>query len=107
MFTKNEKVPYKFALEGVSFKTIVWGKKTLLGEFKLLKGCSVPIHKHFHEQTGYLVKGKMNFYIDGQKYLAEPGDSWNIPGNIEHSADAIEESIVVEVFSPVREDYLP
>jgi quercetin dioxygenase-like cupin family protein len=49
----------------------------------------------------------MDFLVDGKHFPANPGDSWNIAGNIEHGATALEESVVIEVFSPVREDYLP
>jgi quercetin dioxygenase-like cupin family protein len=49
----------------------------------------------------------MTFTLDGKDYEAEAGDSWNIPGNVEHGVKVHEDSIVIEVFSPVREDYLP
>lgn len=45
--------------------------------------------------------------ITGEEYEVNPGDSWVIPGNVEHSAKIIEDSVAAEVFSPVREDYLP
>jgi len=45
--------------------------------------------------------------LDGEIWDVEAGDSWCLPGNIEHSAEALEDSVVIEVFSPVREDYLP
>jgi quercetin dioxygenase-like cupin family protein len=86
---------------------LTFGKKTLLSEFRLAKGYSIPIHKHPQEQTGYLVSGRMTFTLDGKEYEAEAGDSWNIPGNVEHGVKVHEDSIVIEVFSPVREDYLP
>jgi len=49
----------------------------------------------------------MEFIINGIKHITEPGDSWSIASNVEHSATAMEETLVVEVFSPVRKDYLP
>jgi len=107
MFYKKNSKNYKKAFEGVTYKTLTYGDKTSLGEFKLEKGCIIPIHKHPHVQTGYVISGRMTFIIDGEKYLAEPGDSWCIPGNVEHSVDVYEDSVVIEVFSPAREDYLP
>jgi quercetin dioxygenase-like cupin family protein len=107
MFYKKNSSGYKKAFEGVVYKTLSYGEKTSLGEFHLAKGHIIPNHKHPHEQTGYVIYGKMTFTIGGEKHIAEMGDSWCIPGNVEHSVEVHEDSIVIEVFSPAREDYLP
>ena len=107
MFSKNDENGYIQALEGVTRKTRAHGEHTLLSEFKFVKGAVVPAHQHPHEQTGFLISGKLAFVVAGERILAEAGDSWCIPGGLEHSAEALEESFVIEVFSPVREDYLP
>ncbi len=60
-----------------------------------------------HEQTGYLITGKIRLTIGEQVFDVGPGDSWCIPGNTAHSAEILENALAVEVFSPVREDYLP
>ena len=106
MFSKSNYDNYKVAFEGVNFKTTVWGKNTSLGEFKLKKDSIIPSHKHPHEQTGYLISGSMKFFIDKQEFIAEPGDSWNILGNVEHGVEVLEDTVVIEVFSPVRQEYL-
>lgn len=98
---------YIKVVDGVERKTLVYGKNTLLTEFRLEKGKSLPIHKHPSEQTGYLVLGHLVLIINGQKHEMTPGGSWSIPGGVEHGAEVIENSVAVEVFSPVREDYLP
>jgi quercetin dioxygenase-like cupin family protein len=107
MFYKKDFGKYRKAFEGVTYKTLVYGDKTSLGEFWLKKGSVVQNHKHPHEQTGYMISGRMNFKIAGEDHNAEVGDSWSIPGNVEHSVEVLEDSVVIEVFSPVREDYLP
>jgi len=107
VYYKKASGNYREVLEGVSFKTLTFGLKTLLTEFRLEKGSVIPVHNHPHEQTGYMVSGRMTFKINGEIYNAEPGDSWCIPSNVEHGVDVIEDSLVIEVFSPVREDYLP
>lgn len=106
MYTKKDDTGYKTPLEGVHFKTLVHGKNTSMHEFHLDTGAKIPPHKHPHEQTGYLVSGKMNFTIGNDTFLAEPGTCWNIPGDVEHNVDVLEEAVVIEIFSPVREDYL-
>ena len=107
MFYKKDLSNYRETVTGVTYKTLTYGAKTSLGEFHLQKGYVIPNHSHPHEQTGYMVSGKITFTIDGKDYNAEAGDSWNIPGNVEHSVKVHEDSLLIEVFSPVREDYLP
>ena len=107
MFYKRDINNYIKALDGVTYKTLSYGSKTLLSEFMLEKGSKVPIHNHPYEQTGYMISGRMTFTIEGESYNAEPGDSWCIPENVEHGVEVHEDSLVIEVFSPVREDYLP
>ena len=94
-------------MQSVTYKTIAHGDKTSLGEFRLENGSIVPTHNHPHEQTGYMISGRMTFTIDGEDHNAEAGDSLCIPGNVEHSVKVHEDSVVIEVFSPPREDYLP
>jgi quercetin dioxygenase-like cupin family protein len=107
VFYKKDDRGYKEALEGIRLKTLVHGEKTLLCEFKLKGGKILPSHKHPHEQTGYLVTGHITLIIGDERFDAGPGDSWCIPKDIQHSAEVHEDSLAVEVFSPVREDYLP
>ncbi len=106
MFCKHDQDGYRELLPGIRMKTIVYGEKTLMTEFLLEKGSSLPAHDHIHEQTGYLVSGKIFLTIEGEKLEVNPGDSWNIPGGVSHSAEAVIDSVAVEVFSPRREEYI-
>lgn len=107
MFSTKSKEGYINAVDGIKRKTLVYGEKTLMTEFLLEKGKILPAHSHPHEQIGYLVSGKIILFIGQDEYEVSPGDSWCIPGYIEHWAKIIENSVAVEVFAPVREDYLP
>jgi len=105
-YKKKENIPYRQPLEGVRFKSLAHGEKTHLTEFRLDKGSIIPVHSHPHEQTGYLISGKMKFTIADEVFMAEAGDGWNIPGDVEHGVEVLEGALVIEVFSPAREDYL-
>ncbi len=107
MFNKSSKNGYSIPLEGIERKTLVYGEKTLMSEFRLKKGSIVPLHSHPHEQAGCLVSGKVKFIAGSEETICNPGDSWCIAGDKEHGAEALQDSVLVEVFSPVREDYLP
>ena len=107
MFRKKNTGESKQLVEGVELTTLVHGEKTLMGQFKIAKGSAIPAHSHPHEQTGFMVSGKLRFNVAGEVTDVEPGDSWCLAGGAEHRAEALEDSVVIEVFSPVREDYLP
>lgn len=98
---------YISAVEGISRRTLVFGSNTLMIEVKLEKGKSLAPHKHPQEQAGYLISGHLMFNIDGEKNEILPGDSYCIPADLEHGVEALENSLVVEVFSPVRKEFLP
>lgn len=106
MFEKRNNSGYQPALDGVERKTLVYGERTLMTEFRLRKGSALPRHAHPHEQIGWLLQGRIRLTIGVEEYEAGPGDSWCIPGRVEHGAQILEDSVAIEVFSPVREDYL-
>jgi len=106
MFEASSGEGYRSAVPGIEQKTLVHGDKTLMVEFRLRKGAVLPLHSHHHEQTGYLVKGHIRLTLGTGIFEVLPGDSWCIPGSVQHCAEIIEDSVAVEVFSPVREDYL-
>ena len=106
MFYKKTDSGYKEPMDGVRLKALVHGSKTMLTEFIIGKGKSVPSHKHSHEQTGYLVSGQIRLTIGGEVFDVTAGDGWCIPGDVEHSALVVEDAVVIEVFSPLREEYL-
>ncbi|RJX29878.1 MAG: cupin domain-containing protein [Desulfarculus sp.] len=107
MFYKRREAEAQGQETWLGRRTLTHGRRTLLCEFRNQAGHTLREHSHPHEQIGYLVAGKIVFTIGGQRHLAEPGDSWCIKADVPHSAEALEDSVVIEVFSPVREDYLP
>ena len=106
MFNKKVSCGYKTQSPGIHYKTLVFGLCTSLHEFNLESGSKIPMHSHPHEQTGYLVQGRMNFIFKERTILAEAGDSWSIPSQEEHGVHALEDCVVIEVFSPVRKEYI-
>jgi quercetin dioxygenase-like cupin family protein len=107
MFSRHTSDGYEPVLEGIERKTLVHGQHTLMTEFRLAGGCVLPEHEHPHEQTGYLVKGSLRLIVGDEEVTLTAGDSWCIPGSVRHGAEVLSDAVAVEVFSPVREDYLP
>lgn len=106
MFCKSDVNGYREVLPGIKMKALVYGEKTLMGEFFLKGGSILPTHDHIHEQTGYLVSGKIVLTIGEETFEVEPGDSWTIPGGVTHAVEILEDSIAIEVFSPRRDEYM-
>lgn len=107
MFRRCGPEGYEPVAPGIRRKTLCHGEATLLTEFRLDAGHVLPMHEHPHEQTGYLVAGSLRMTIGDETFDAAPGDGWCIPGGTAHGADVLLDTVAVEVFSPVREDYLP
>ena len=107
MFAHHSETGYTGSLPGIIQKTLVWGENTLMTEFRLKKDSVLPRHSHPHEQTGYLVSGHITLRIGNDEADIMPGDSWNIPGSVEHGATIHEDSLAFEIFYPVRKEYLP
>lgn len=107
MFYKANHDGFKKVLPGIKLKTLVYGDKTLFTEFRMDAGAVLLKHAHIHEQTGYLTEGKIRLTIGKEVFEVEKGDCWCIPSNMEHGAEILKDSVAIEVFSPVREEYLP
>lgn len=107
MFTEPSTEGYRELIHGVELRTVAHGERTLMGCFRIAAGAVVPVHDHPQEQTGYLVSGRLAFTVGDRTFVAEPGAAWNLPAGTPHGATALDDCIVVEVFSPVRKDYLP
>jgi quercetin dioxygenase-like cupin family protein len=92
-------------LPGLIRRTLGETSDAMLVEFRSEAGVKIPPHSHPNQQVGYVVRGKLEIIIEGVATLCQPGDSYSIPGGVEHGAHFLVESIVVECFSPPREDY--
>lgn len=91
---------------GVVRRTLNSGERTTLAEITLDEGAVVPHHTHPHEQIGYVSQGRVVFEVAEERRELSGGDSYLIPGNVSHQVTALEPSICIDVFSPVREEFL-
>jgi quercetin dioxygenase-like cupin family protein len=107
MFAKCSPEGLLPVLPGIQRKTLSYGEHTLMTEFRMKAGSALPMHSHPHEQTGYLVSGHIRLAIGDEEFDVNAGASWCIPGNVVHGAEILVDAVAIEVFSPVREDYLP
>ncbi len=90
---------------GVVRRTLTYGDRLMLIEVTLEEGAIVPMHTHPHEQTGYLISGRFLFELGDEKRELGPGDCWLVPSNVPHRVTALAPCLLVDVFSPPREEY--
>jgi quercetin dioxygenase-like cupin family protein len=81
------------------------GNKLMLSVVRLEPGSIVQDHSHPHEQMGYLIEGRLEFTIGGLTRVLGPGDMWRIPGGVVHRVKALDQSVAIDIFHPVRDDY--
>ena len=93
-------------LPGLIRRTLGYVDDLMITEFRAEAGVEVPLHSHPHHQVGYVVSGEIAITIDGVTTNCKAGDSYVIPGGVEHGGVFPVESIVIDAFSPAREDYI-
>jgi quercetin dioxygenase-like cupin family protein len=91
---------------GVVRRTLSSGDRMTLVEVTLSKGAEVPDHTHPHEQVGYVARGRVRFNIGGETRELSAGDGYLAPAEVPHGVTALEPSVCIDIFSPVREEYL-
>ena len=91
--------------EYVHRRTLGTTDEAMLCEFLLLRGAIVQSHSHMNDQVGYVVFGKIEITIAGQSRICQPGDSYAIPGGVLHGSRALADTLLIDVFSPPRNDY--
>ena len=72
----------------------------------LKKGAYVPTHQHENEQIVNVLEGSLRFEIEGEVHVVGAGETLVLPGNVPHDATVLEDSVVLDVFAPVREDWV-
>lgn len=91
---------------GVEIQT-TGGERMLLSVVRFEPGAEVLPHSHHHEQMGVLLEGRLEFTIGAITRVIGPGDKWRIPGGVVHRVKALDApAVALDVFSPVRDDYL-
>jgi len=106
MFTSPTAIKPVELFPGVTRRTMNSGDRTTLVEVTIQKDAVVPVHAHPHEQIGYVVSGRALFEVGDESRVLTAGDSYLIPGGVTHKVTGIETTIAIDIFSPVREEYL-
>jgi quercetin dioxygenase-like cupin family protein len=87
-------------------RQFVVGQEIMLARVLLKKGCIVPEHSHHNEQLTYILEGALKFSIDGREIVVHAGEVLCIPAHMPHKAEALEDTIELDVFNPPRADWI-
>jgi len=90
-------------------RRLITGDRMMLAHVYLKKGCIVPQHSHENEQLTYILEGTLRFWIgadEGEEIIVRAGEVLHIPSNVLHKAEALEDTLDVDVFSPPRQDWI-
>jgi quercetin dioxygenase-like cupin family protein len=99
----------EIALEKVTemlSRKIVTGERLMISQIYLKSGCVVPMHSHESEQLTYILQGALKFLVGGEEMTVREGEVLHIPSWIPHQAEALDDTFSLDVFSPIRQDWL-
>jgi quercetin dioxygenase-like cupin family protein len=87
-------------------RQMIVGQDIMVARVLLRKGCIVPEHSHHNEQVTYILEGALKFWVDGKVIVVKAGEVLTIPPHMPHKAEALEDTVDLDIFTPPREDWL-
>jgi quercetin dioxygenase-like cupin family protein len=87
-------------------RQLIVGHQVMLTRVLLKQGCIVPLHSHVNEQLSYILEGALKFFIDGNEIVVRAGQVLTIPPNMPHKAEALEDTVDLDIFHPPRADWI-
>jgi quercetin dioxygenase-like cupin family protein len=93
--------------EDIKRKTLAYGDKSIMVKFNFKGGIKTSLHKHPQEQIGYLISGSLVIIVGDERHKMNQGDSCAIHGDTVHGVETLENSVALEIFTPLRKEYLP
>ena len=106
MSTADDKSPWIDIAPGIRRRTITHGSSMYQMIARLDAGSRMPEHKHSQEQIVHILEGRMNLIVSGVPHELKRGDSFYLAANVPHGVETIEQTMVLDTFSPPRDDYL-
>lgn len=105
-FNLGAELPWEVVGEGLSRQIMGYDGQIMLVHVKFEKGAIGYVHEHFHSQTTFVVSGKFEVMIKGEKKILVAGDGFYIEPDAPHGAVCLESGVLIDVFSPMRAEFL-
>jgi quercetin dioxygenase-like cupin family protein len=106
MQTYNWDTVKKEQMNPLLVRQAIHSEKMTIARLEMSKGCLVPEHSHHNEQISTVQQGRIKFVLGGTETILGPGQVLRIPPHVLHSAEALDDAIGVDLFSPPREDWI-
>lgn len=106
VFIEDAAVEWKVTGEGVKRKIMAYDDRVMLVKVLFEKGAIGTLHHHYHTQLTHIASGAFEVEVDGKKQVLKTGDAFYIPPNAVHGVVCLEAGMLVDVFSPMREDFI-
>jgi quercetin dioxygenase-like cupin family protein len=87
-------------------RQFVVGQDIMVARVLMKKGCIVPLHSHHNEQITYILEGALKFWVDGKVIVVNAGEVLTIPPHMPHKAEAMVDTVDLDVFNPPRADWI-
>lgn len=87
-------------------RRLVTGERMMLAHLRLEEGARVPVHSHENEQLSWVLEGALRFMVEDREIVVRGGEVLHLPSHVPHSAEALEDTVAVDIFSPPRQDWL-
>lgn len=106
VFIQDQDIAWETAGEGVRRKIMAWDDKLMLVRVEFETGGIGQLHQHYHSQITHVESGSFEVEIGGEKKVLNAGDVYYIPPHILHGCVCLEKGVLIDVFSPMREDFI-
>lgn len=106
IFVSGKEAPYVTAPDGVRRQVLGFDGQVMMVKFDFNAGKVSDMHSHYHSQVGYVLSGKFEVNINGDKKVLEPGDTYYVEPDTPHNVTCLEAGQLLDVFSPMRQDFI-
>lgn len=106
LFIENDSLAWETIADGVRRKIIAYDDKLMMVKVEFEKGGIGSLHQHYHSQVTHVESGVFEVQINGEKKVLNSGDAFYIPPQVLHGAECLESGVLIDVFSPMREDFV-
>lgn len=106
VFIESKEVPWEVTGPGMKRQIMAWDEKLMMVKVQFEKGAVGPLHQHYHSQITHIESGVFEVEIGDEKKVLNGGDAFYIPPNVMHGAVCLQAGVLIDIFSPMREDFI-
>jgi quercetin dioxygenase-like cupin family protein len=106
VFIQNDEVPWEITAPGIKRKIMSYDERLMVVKVQFEKGAVGTLHRHHHTQITHVESGSFEVEIGGGKKVLNSGDAFYIPPNVLHGAVCLTPGVLIDIFSPMREDFI-